>query len=547
MAAAIYVMGHKNPDTDAICSAVGYAALLQVQGHPDAVATRQGPLRRETAYILDRFQLPVPLLVTDVRPRVRDIMTAPPITVHRDTSLYEVGQILQQHGMGSVPVVDDEGCLCGVTSVEDFARSFIEGLDLNELDRVSLHLDNVLRTLGGRALVTARRRELVNRVMVGAMEVDSMLRRIEPGILLVIGDRTDAQLAAIRLGVGALVVTGDIPVADEVVELARARDITLIAVPHHTYTTVRLIHLSTPVHNVMHGDVPTCYPDDPVDVARDFLRGSVAGRSVVVIEKGGRVAGIVRRTDLLKPAHRQLMLVDHNERGQAVDGIEEAEVLGVVDHHRVADFQTSTPPFMRLEPVGSTSTIVAKLFHEAGVAVPPPIAGALLGGILADTLLFRGPTTTPDDRRVAGMLAEAARVDIDAYGGEILELASDISDRTAEQLLSADLKDFSSENGLFGIGMIETTNSAAVLARRDELLAAMANLRARDYTSVLFGIVDIMRRRTTILIEGHAQDVAATFDTALVDGNTVELPGILSRKKNIVPLLGVLARRISAT
>ena len=547
MAAAIYVMGHKNPDTDAICSAVGYAALLQVQGHPDAVATRQGPLRRETAYILDRFQLPVPLLVTDVRPRVRDIMTAPPITVHRDTSLYEVGQILQQHGMGSVPVVDDEGCLCGVTSVEDFARSFIEGLDLNEIDRVSLHLDNVLRTLGGRALVTARRRELVNRVMVGAMEVDSMLRRIEPGILLVIGDRTDAQLAAIRLGVGALVVTGDIPVADEVVELARARDVTLIAVPHHTYTTVRLIHLSTPVHNVMHGDVPTCYPDDPVDVARDFLRGSVAGRSVVVIEKGGRVAGIVRRTDLLKPAHRQLMLVDHNERGQAVDGIEEAEVLGVVDHHRVADFQTSTPPFMRLEPVGSTSTIVAKLFHEAGVAVPPPIAGALLGGILADTLLFRGPTTTPDDRRVAGMLAEAARVDIDAYGGEILELASDISDRTAEQLLSADLKDFSSENGLFGIGMIETTNSAAVLARRDELLAAMANLRARDYTSVLFGIVDIMRRRTTILIEGHAQDVAATFDTALVDGNTVELPGILSRKKNIVPLLGVLARRISAT
>lgn len=547
MAAAIYVMGHKNPDTDAICSAVGYAALLQVQGHPDAVATRQGPLRRETAYILDRFQLPVPLLVTDVRPRVRDIMTAPPITVHRDTSLYEVGQILQQHGMGSVPVVDDEGCLCGVTSVEDFARSFIEGLDLNELDRVSLHLDNVLRTLGGRALVTARRRELVNRVMVGAMEVDSMLRRIEPGILLVIGDRTDAQLAAIRLGVGALVVTGDIPVADEVVELARARDVTLIAVPHHTYTTVRLIHLSTPVHNVMHGDVPTCYPDDPVDVARDFLRGSVAGRSVVVIEKGGRVAGIVRRTDLLKPAHRQLMLVDHNERGQAVDGIEEAEVLGVVDHHRVADFQTSTPPFMRLEPVGSTSTIVAKLFHEAGVAVPPPIAGALLGGILADTLLFRGPTTTPDDRRVAETLAEAARVDIDAYGGEILELASDISDRTAEQLLSADLKDFSSENGLFGIGMIETTNSAAVLARRDELLAAMANLRARDYTSVLFGIVDIMRRRTTILIEGHAQDVAATFDTALVDGNTVELPGILSRKKNIVPLLGVLARRISAT
>ena len=545
MPAPIYVLGHKNPDSDAICSAVGYAALLQQQGQREAVAARQGAPRRETAYILDRFGVSAPALVTDVRPRVADVMTCPAVTVHQDTSLYEAGQLLQSRNIRVIPVVDDEGRLCGAIGVEDFARWLIAGLELDDLDYVPLNLDNVMRALGGEVLVAAPRRVLRDRVMVGAMEIDSMLRRIEPDILLVMGDRADAQRAAIEFGVGALVVTGDRAVSDDIIALAREREVTLIVVPHHTYTTVRLLHLSAPVRRVMRTQVRTCGPDDPLDDVGETLRDG-STRSLVVVEEDRTVAGLISRTNLLKPVRRRVVLVDHNERGQAVAGIEEAEIIGVIDHHRVADFQTRTPPFMRLEPVGATSTIVSKLWAESGLPVPPPIAGVLLAGILADTLLFHGPTTTPEDRRVAETLAARAEVDMRELGTRILNLASDVSDRSAGELLAADFKEFRVEGNLFGIGVIETTNGAEMLARRDEMLAAMAALRAGGYADVLFAVIDLGRERTTILIDGHPAEVTAAFDAALQRGDTIELPGILSRKKHIVPLLNTISRSISA-
>lgn len=545
MAGPIYVLGHRNPDSDAICAAVGYTALMHAQGRPEAVAARQGVLRRETAYILTRFGIPAPVLVTDVRPRVADVMTSPAVTVHRDSSLHEVGQILQSHAIRAVPVVDADGRLCGITGVEDFARAFITGLDVDQLDHVRLDLGSVLRTLGGRVLVEARDRTLRDRVMVGAMQVDSMLRRLEPDILLVMGDREDAQRAAIEFGVGALIITGDHPVSDTIVDMARDCNVTLVAVPHHTYATVRLIHLSTPVNYVMRRDVPTCGPDDVVDDVREQLR-SGAVRSLVVVRDDGTVVGLISRSSLLKTVRRQVVLIDHNERGQSVAGIEEAEVVGVIDHHRVADFQTNTAPYMRLEPVGSTSTIVAKLFEEASTPLPPSIAGVLLSGILADTLLFHGPTTTSEDRRVASQLAGAAGVDVDELGGCILALASDVSDRSADQLLEADFKEFNVEDHHFGIGTIETTNAGDVLARQDELLASMERLRQRGYTCVLFAVIDIVHERTTLLVEGHPDAVAGAFDAPLQDHHVLELPGILSRKKHIVPRLGAISSRIGS-
>jgi manganese-dependent inorganic pyrophosphatase len=474
---------------------------------------------------------------------------------------------MQKGGVRVLPVVGDDGRLCGVVRMEDFARVFVEGLDLDRLDHVSLDLDNVVRALDGKVLVAAAPgRRLRDRVMVGAMEIDSMVKRLEPDILVVMGDRADAQRAAIEAGVGALVVTGDHPVSAEIIALARRRQVTVIAVAHHTFTTVRLIHMSTPVRHIMGADVPLCRPDDIVEDVRETLR-SGAARSLVVVDEDRRVLGIISRTNLLKPVRRQVVLVDHNERGQSVAGIEEAEVIGVVDHHRVADFQTRTPPFMRLEPVGSTSTIVAKLFAEAGVAVPPPIAGVLLSGILADTLVFRGPTTTAEDRRIAAGLASLTGVDAQELGSRLLSLASDVSDRTALQILMADFKEFSVDDHRFGIGVLETTNGADVLARRDELLREMVLLRqgsragrpqdgsaqapngsegsgASGYTSVLFAVIDIVAETTTLLAAGHAETVAAIFDVAPAPDGALVLPGILSRKKHIVPLLGALSRAI---
>jgi manganese-dependent inorganic pyrophosphatase len=507
------------------------------------MAARQGVLRPETEHILDRFGVAPPALVTDVRPRVVDVMTSPAVTVHQDTSLYEVGNILQQRGIRVVPVIDDDRHLRGVTRVEDFARAFITGLALDQLNQVPLDLDNVIRALGGEVLAAAPERTLRDRVMVGAMEIDSMLKRLEPDILLVMGDRSDAQRAAIEFGVGAVVVTGDHPTSEDIIALAQERRVTLIKVSHDTYTTVRLIQLSTRVRHVMHTDVATCRPDDLVEDVREIVRDGPL-RSLIVVDGDGAVVGIISRSNLLRQVQRRVVLIDHNERDQSVAGIEEAEVVGVVDHHRVANFETQTPPFMRFEPVGSTSTIVAKLFDEAATTLPQEIAGVLLGGILADTLLFRSPTTTPEDRRIASILAEKAHVDMQEFGAQILTLASDVSDRSPEQLLTDDFKDFSIDGSHFGVGMIETTNGVAVLTRAKELLAAMQHLRDRGYTSVLFAVIDIVRERTTVLVEGHPRAVAEGFNVPLTDEHTLELPGILSRKKHIVPLLGAINRNI---
>jgi len=542
MPSVLYVLGHRNPDSDSICAAIGYASLLQARGQHEAIAARQGPIRRETAFILERFGLPVPLLVTDVRPRVSDMMTANPTCVHLDDNLHEVGLTLQRHGVRALPVLDDAGRLRGVTGVEDFAKAFIRGLETDHLDHVPLDLANVVRALGATVLV-ASERPMSDEVMVGAMRVESMLKRIKPGVLLVMGDRDDAQEAAIEVGVGALVITGGLPVSERIVELARQRRVTLMSVPHHTHTAVRLIHLSMAVRHIMRPDPATCRLDDLIEDVYEVLRSGQA-RSLVVVDDREHVVGMISRSNLLRPTRRRVVLVDHNERGQSVAGIEEAEIVGVIDHHRVADFQTSTPPFMRLEPVGSTSTIVAKLFAEGGQSIPPPIAGALLSGILADTLLFRGPTTTPEDRRVATLLAETAEQDIQELGTRILELASDVKDRSAAQLLTGDFKELHVDGSQFGIGVIETTNAADVLARQGELLAEMARLGERGYTSVLFAIIDILHERTTLLVAGHGTAVAEAFGTPLEDEHTLHLPGIISRKKNLVPMLGTIRKLI---
>ena len=541
MTSPICVLGHKNPDTDAICAAIGYAALMRLQGKPEAVAGRQGDLRPETAYVLERFGLDPPELITDVRPRVVDLMTAPAVSVHRDHSLLEVGQTLQEHGIRVVTVTDDEGHLVGVTGQAELAQTFVA--DLQDLDHVTIHRESLLRTLGGTVLVEAPGRVLRDQVMVGAMEVDSMLKRLSPDILVVVGDRADVQRAAIDLGVGGLVVTGDHAVTPDIVDLARDRNVLVVSVPHHTYTTLRLIQLSTPIGQVMRTRVETCRPDDLVEDVREQL-GSGPTRSLVVVDDERVVRGIISRSNLLRTVRQGIVLVDHNERGQAVLGIEEAEVVAVIDHHRVADFWTRNPPYMRLEPVGATSTIVAKLFDEAQIPVPPAIAGVLLSAILTDTLLFRGPTTTAEDRRVALQLADRAGVDVDELGNAILKIASDVSDRSAEQLLMGDFKEFSVEECRFGIGTIETADGSAVLARRDELLDAMDGLRGRGYTSVLFAVIDIVRERSTILADGYGATIAETYGGRLTDGNTVELSRIVSRKKDIVPLLGDVARQV---
>ncbi len=537
----IFVIGHKNPDTDSIVSAVAYAELLRLEGVDGVVAARQGEVRPETLHLLERFGQPPPVLVDDVRPRAADVMATNVIMASPEESAYCIGRQLRERRIRAMPLVDEDGRLAGLIAVEDFAAILLTGLERDQMDQIHLDVHNVVETLSGRLIVEARGRRLRDKVMIAAMDLETVRRRVEPDIMVVLGDRENAQRVAIEENVGALVVTGDLPIADEIVALARKKNVTLISSPHHTFTTVRLLNLSTPISHIMRRDVLTASPEDLLDQLRNKL---VQQRTIPVLEEDGRVVGVVSRSDLINPVRHGVYLVDHNERSQTVDGLDEAELLGIVDHHRIADIQSAAPILFRNEIVGSTSTIIAGLYDEAGIPLPPPIAGILLGGLISDTVLFRSPTSTPRDRRVAAELAQLAQVDPDELGRELFAVASDLSKRSPREILTTDFKEFRIDDLPFAVGYMETLHKGHVDAMREELLDQMKVLRAeRGYVSLLFMVVDIAHSQTEILIAGMEREVAEALGERLVSPHSVIVGGVMSRKKQVVPILPRLARR----
>ncbi len=543
MSRRIYVVGHKFPDTDAICAAIAYAYLLRATGNEDAVAARQGELRKETEYLLNRFSVPPPMYISDVKARVDDVMVSPAPTVNREDSLYDVGWTLQDRELPALPVVNNDGRLCGLIQVESFADLFMGGVGLSVSEEIPLNMENVVRALGGQVLVEGNGRRLWDKVFVGAMSLESMVHRIEPDSLMVIGDRVDAQKLAIEQGISAIIITGGFPVEKEVLGLARQKQVTLISSRHHTFKTVQLLNLSIPVRHLMTTDVLSAQEDDLLDDARPLL----ARQPVLpVVDPEGKVVGIVSRSGILRPARQRVALVDHNERSQSVEGLEEAEIVAIIDHHRIYDIRTDAPIYVRFEPLGSSNTIIYKLFRENMTQIPKSIAGIMLGAILTDTILFKSPTSTQEDRRAAEMLAERAGVDLNELGRAVLSAASDVAGKRPRELLLADFKEFALGDLRFGVSSVETVNAAAVAAMRAQLLEEMRALRdERRYASVILMVTDIAHEQTEMLVEGHEREVSEAVGRSLEDGHRIQFPGILSRKKQIVPLLPAIRDAIA--
>jgi len=536
-----YVVGHKSPDTDAIAAAVGYADLHRRKDLGEAIPVRLGDLRPETQYLLDRFGVPVPVLLEDVRLRVRDAMTADPAVARPHQSLLEVGRLLQEHNIRTLPITDENHRLLGIVSAEQFARLFFEGLDPSLLETIHLELDNIVSTLGGRVLVAAPGRKLRDFVMVGAMDAETMKDHVKKDCLLVLGDRADAQRVGINRGAAALIVTGNLPVAPEVIELARRFNVTVISSPHRTFTTVRLLNMSVPVRYVMQErpDVATCSPDSRLeDVHNALLRH----RSLVVVDEKDHVVGMLGRTDMLHPRRHQVILVDHNERSQSVDGLEEAEVVGIIDHHRIGDVQTTGPIHFRNEPVGATATLITEMYQEAHIDIPPGIAGVLLGAVLADTMIFRSPTSTERDWQAARTLTQIAQVEALDLGETLFEAAADLKNRTPRQIILADFKEFIFGKRHYGVGTLETMNRALLSEDlRAALLAEMQRLRQRrGYDAVLLTVSDIIRNETELLVVGREDEVAEAFQRPLETEHSLVVDSILSRKKQVVPVLAGL-------
>src|SRR6266446_10040538 len=536
MARPIYVIGHKNSDMDSVASAYAYARLLQMQGEEEAIAARNGILKPEVSFVLERYHVDPPVAIDDLYLQVRDVMRRGVICAYLDQSILEAGQLLQEHQRRSMPVVDAENKVHGIIATEDFAKLFFNDLDLQSVHCIPLYRENLVSVLKGRVLVEGRRK-LGNRVIVGAMEAETMADYVEPGCLVVLGDREDAQLVAIEHGAAALVITGDLLVSERTLAAARKSGVLVISTAHHTFTAVRLINLSISTEYIMNREFDSCHPDDQMSEIQHIL---ARRRSLPVVDNDGKLVGFLSRTDLLNARPKRVILVDHNEQSQAVDGIDEAELLGIIDHHRIADVHTNKPIMFRADPVGCTGTIIAGLYAEAGIDIPREVAGLLLAGLLYDTLILRSPTCTPRDERIAAILAEVAGEDIEQYGQEIFAAAAtDLNTRTAEALLTSDFKEFTVGDTTFAIGTVETASPEAIENRRDELLQTMQRLaQERGYSVFLFMIVDIINMYCHLLIWGGEHAVAEVLGVPLEpDGHSVVVDGLVSRKKQLVPLL----------
>ena len=537
MARPIYVIGHKNSDMDSVASAYAYARLLRIQGEEEAIAARNGELKPEVRFVLERYGVEPPEAIDDVYLQVRDVMRRGVISAYLEQPLLEAGQLLQEHNRRSMPVVDHENKVHGIIATEDFAKLFFNDLDPRAVNRVQLNRENLVRVLRGRVLVEGRRK-LGNRVLVGAMQAETMVDYIEPGCLVVLGDREDAQLKAIESGAAALVITGDLLVSERALAAARKSGVLVISTAHHTFTAVRLINLSASTQEYMNREFDFCHPEDRVSEVQHTL---ARRRSMPVVNNEGKLAGYLSRTDLINARPKRIILVDHNEQSQAVDGIDEADLLGIIDHHRIADVHTNRPIMFRADPVGCTGTIIAGLYREAGIAIPREAAGLLLAGLLYDTLILRSPTCTPRDERVATELAEITGEDVEQYGQEIFAAAAaDLNSRSPEMLLTADFKEFMVRDAKFAIGTVESASPATIEKRKPELLQAMQRLaHERGYTSFLFMIVDIINMKCTLLVIGGERAVAETLGAPLeADGHSLVVDGLVSRKKQLVPLLG---------
>lgn len=536
MARPIYVIGHKNSDLDSVASAYAYACLLHLLGQPEAVAARNGALKPEVRFVLDRYGVEPPEVIDDVYLQVRDVMRRGVFSAYLDQPILEAGKILQEHNRRSMPVVDAENKVHGIIATEDFAKLFFKDLNPEAVNRVPLVRDNLVKVLQGRVLVEGRRK-LGDRIIVGAMEPETMADYIEPGCLVVIGDREDAQLKAIECGAAALVITGDLLVSQKVKAAAQKQGVLLISTAYHTFTAVRLINLSINTQDIMNREFDYCHPETLISEVQQTL---ARRRSMPVVDEEGKLVGYLSRTDLISARPKQVVLVDHNERSQAVDGIDEAELLGIIDHHRIADVLTNKPIMFRAEPVGCTGTIITSMYHEAGLDIPRDVAGLLLGGLLYDTLILRSPTCTERDELVASELAKITGEDIEQYGHAIFDAAAtDLARRSAEALLTADFKEFAVRDTKFAIGTVETASPESIEKRIPELLATMQTLsQQRGYEVFLFMIVDIIEMRCHLLIWGGEQAVAEVLGTRLSqDGHTTVVEGLVSRKKQLVPLL----------
>ena len=541
---SIYITGHRNPDTDSIASAIGYAELKgRLDPRNDYVPVRLGELNAQTRWVLERSGAAEPELLPHVMLRVLDVMRESFPLARHDEPVRQVGLIMGRGDLDLVPVLDDDKRLAGVMTERVLARRYVrESRKASRLDAPTA-VGMIAEVLEGEVLAGSPDDEVSGRVWVLAMATASLPLGFEAGDVVVVGDRPDAQRIAIDVGVALLVLSNATAIEPDILALARERGTAVVTSPLDSYVTSRMITLSAPCRALMDHDPLVVRPDDLVADISDMVK-DVDYRAAVVVDRDRRPLGLVTRSDLLSPEPRRVLLVDHAEQAQSVPGVGYAEIVEILDHHHIGSIETHVPVRATFDPVGSTATLVIERFRQSGMEPSRPAAIMLLGAILSDTVILNSPTTTDRDHAVIDYLEQVLALDAREFGREMFERTSDLTRVPADEIVRRDSKDYDAGDGqTLRIAQVETVGET-LHERQAELIEALSAVREREQHAVVaLMVTDIMAKATTLYAAADRAVLDHAFGQRHGDG-VVELPGVMSRKKQVAPqLLAALVAR----
>lgn len=541
----VYIAGHKNPDTDSICSAIAYAEFKRDAG-VNAVPVRLGHINKETEFVLKYFDVEVPEFLPTVRTQVSDLNMDIITPASPNISIKTAWSIMKKNNIKVIPVTDEAEKLIGIVTLSDITNRYMDALGNNIIASSHTPLENILETLSAKLICGEPEDfETTGKVAIGAMTPDGMEPFVDKGDIVLVGNRKDSQIKAIELGACCIIVTCDGHVDEEILEFARAKKCMVISSPCDTFTAARLINQSAPIGFTMTTENLVSFNlEDFIDSIKDKML-QTRFRSYPVVDNNQVIQGFISRYHLISQRRKKIILLDHNEKSQTVDGIEQAEILEIIDHHRIGDIQTGNPVQFRNEPVGSTSTIIANLYFNGGIQPTAKIAGILCAAILSDTLKFKSPTSTFIDSTAAKRLAEIAGIDMDEFALAMFRSASSLEGMTPEEILNYDFKEFILGNNKIGIGQVNSSDMESLDKMRSELKAYMKGIsETKGYDLLMLLVTDIMKEGSEVFYVEKNNELMAKAFNAVPHEDSIYLKGVISRKKQIIPLLSTATQII---
>ena len=537
----IIVIGHKNPDTDSICSAICYADLKSKITNETYVAKRAGHLNEETQYVLKKYNIPVPEYIKDVRPQVSDIDIRRTEGVSKDISVKDAWTKMKELNVVTLPITYKKR-LIGLITIGDIAKSYFEVYDSTILSTAKTRFQNIVDTLNG-TLITGDINEVFTKgkVVIAAANPDMMENYIEEGDIVILGNRYEAQLCAIEMEAKCIIVCEGAGISKTITKVANERDCIIISTSYDTYTVARLINQSMPIEFLMRKKEDGVISFNTDDFIED-IQGIMAKkrhRDFPIEDNKNNYIGMISRRNLLSAGKKQIILVDHNERGQAISGVETAQILEIIDHHRIGSIETVTPVFFRNQPLGCTATIICQMYHENNIAIPEKIAYLLCSAIISDTLIFKSPTCTEEDIKACHELADIAGINIVEHGMEMFNAGSNLSSKTAKEIIMQDYKKFSVNDVTIGVGQINTMSQTEI----DNIRGKIENYIDRvvndgNVNMVFLLMTNIMTESSEVVFAGKsAGSVIANAFNVTVNGKTAILEKIVSRKKQFFPAI----------